>query len=119
VSCRRLTRTQEPRQAACRRIGHGRGTAIFGDGVKSFARSKTSRPKNWNRSKRKSIRRDRLRNDKDARDVIDLIRCIGVDAFDGGALANAVAVEALTAVLIAVNIKYKVRARNPHHGCAA
>jgi NADPH-dependent F420 reductase len=49
-------------------------------------------------------------NDKDARaTVIDLIRCIGVDAFDGGALANAVAVEALTAVLIAVNIKYKVR----------
>ena len=49
-------------------------------------------------------------NDKGARaTVIDLIRRIGVDAFDGGALANAVAVEALTAVLIAVNIKYKVK----------
>jgi NADPH-dependent F420 reductase len=49
-------------------------------------------------------------NDKDARaTVIDLIRRIGVDAFDGGVLANAVAVEALTAVLIAVNIKYKVK----------
>jgi hypothetical protein len=49
-------------------------------------------------------------NDKDARAiVIDLIRRIGIDAFDGGALANAVAVEALTAILIAVNIKYKVR----------
>jgi len=49
-------------------------------------------------------------NDKDARaTVIDLIRRIGIDAFDGGALANAVAVEALTAILIAVNIKYKVR----------
>ena len=49
-------------------------------------------------------------NDKDARaTVIDLIRRIGIDAFDGGALANAVAVEALTAVLIAVNIKYKVK----------
>ena len=49
-------------------------------------------------------------NDKDARaTVIDLIRRIGGDAFDGGALANAVAVEALTAVLIAVNIKYKVK----------
>jgi 8-hydroxy-5-deazaflavin:NADPH oxidoreductase len=49
-------------------------------------------------------------NDKDARaTVIDLIRQIGMDAFDGGALANAVAVEALTAVLIAVNIKYKVK----------
>lgn len=49
-------------------------------------------------------------NDKDARaTVIELIRRIGIDAFDGGALANAVAVEALTAILIAVNIKYKVR----------
>ncbi len=49
-------------------------------------------------------------NDKDAREtVIALIRRIGIDAFDGGGLANAVAVEALTAVLIAVNIKYKVR----------
>ena len=47
---------------------------------------------------------------KDARaSVIELIRRIGVDAFDAGVLANAVAVEALTAVLIAVNIKYKVR----------
>ncbi len=49
-------------------------------------------------------------DDKGAREtVIALIRRIGIDAFDGGALANAVAVEALTAVLIAVNIKYKVR----------
>jgi NADPH-dependent F420 reductase len=47
---------------------------------------------------------------KDARaTVIELIRRIGVDAFDAGVLANAVAVEALTAVLIAVNIKYKVK----------
>lgn len=48
--------------------------------------------------------------DKEARTiVIDLIRRIGIDAFDAGVLANAVAVEALTAVLIAVNIKYKVK----------
>jgi len=48
--------------------------------------------------------------DKDGRAVVvDLIRRIGVDAFDGGGLANAVAVEALTAILIAVNIKYKVK----------
>ncbi|HEX7588695.1 MAG TPA: NADPH-dependent F420 reductase [Anaerolineae bacterium] len=48
--------------------------------------------------------------DKDARAVvIALIRQIGIDAFDAGVLANAVAVEALTAVLIAVNIKYKVK----------
>ncbi|MDE3087996.1 MAG: NADPH-dependent F420 reductase [Chloroflexota bacterium] len=48
--------------------------------------------------------------DRAAREiVIALIRRIGIDAFDGGVLANAVAVEALTAVLIAVNIKYKVK----------
>jgi NADPH-dependent F420 reductase len=48
--------------------------------------------------------------DKDARaGVIELIRQIGIDAFDAGVLANAIAVEALTAVLIAVNIKYKVK----------
>jgi hypothetical protein len=48
--------------------------------------------------------------DKAAREtVIELIRKIGIYAFDGGVLANAVAVEAMTAVLIAVNIKYKVR----------
>lgn len=49
-------------------------------------------------------------DDKDARaTVVELIRRIGIDAFDGGALANAVAVEAMTAILIAINIKYKVR----------
>ncbi len=48
--------------------------------------------------------------DKDARAVvIDLVKRIGLNAFDAGVLANAVAVEALTAVLIAVNIKYKVK----------
>ncbi len=47
---------------------------------------------------------------KEARaSVIELIRRIGADAFDAGVLANAVAVEALTAALIAVNIKYKVK----------
>jgi len=49
-------------------------------------------------------------NDKDARaTVIELIRRIGVDAFDAGMLANASAVEAMTAILIAVNIKYKIK----------
>ncbi len=48
--------------------------------------------------------------DRAAREtVIALIRQIGIDALDAGVLANAVAVEALTAVLIAVNIKYKVK----------
>lgn len=48
--------------------------------------------------------------DKAARTaVIELIRKIGIGAFDGGVLANAAAVEALTAVLIAVNVGYKIR----------
>lgn len=48
--------------------------------------------------------------DKEARTtVIDLIRRAGIEAFDAGVLANAVAVEALTAILIAVNIKYKIK----------
>jgi NADPH-dependent F420 reductase len=48
--------------------------------------------------------------DKDTRaQVIELIRRIGVDAFDAGMLANAVAVEALTAALIAINIRYKTK----------
>lgn len=48
--------------------------------------------------------------DKAAREtVIELIRRIGIDAFDGGVLANAVAVEAMTAILIAINIKHKIR----------
>ncbi len=42
--------------------------------------------------------------------VIDLVHRIGFDAFDAGVLANAVAVETFTAVLIAVNIRYKVKA---------
>lgn len=48
--------------------------------------------------------------DKDAREqVIALCKQAGIDAFDVGVLANAVAVETLTAVLIAVNVKYKVK----------
>ncbi len=48
--------------------------------------------------------------DKESRErVIDLIRRIGIDAFDAGAIQNAVAVESLTAALIAINIRYKVK----------
>lgn len=48
--------------------------------------------------------------DKDAREkVIALCAQAGIDAYDVGVLANAVAVETLTAVLIAVNVKYKVK----------
>jgi NADPH-dependent F420 reductase len=41
--------------------------------------------------------------------VIALIQQTGLRALDAGVLANAVAVETLTAVLIAVNIKYKIK----------
>jgi 8-hydroxy-5-deazaflavin:NADPH oxidoreductase len=41
--------------------------------------------------------------------VIELIQQAGLHGVDAGVLANAVAVESLTAVLIAVNIKYKVK----------
>jgi 8-hydroxy-5-deazaflavin:NADPH oxidoreductase len=48
--------------------------------------------------------------DKDTRAmIIELIHKIGIDAFDGGVLANAAAVEAMTAILIAVNIRYKIK----------
>ncbi len=48
--------------------------------------------------------------DRESREkVIGLIQRIGIDVFDAGVLANAVAVETLTAILIAVNIKYKVK----------
>lgn len=41
--------------------------------------------------------------------VIELIQRTGIRAIDAGVLANAAAVEALTAVLIAINIKYKIK----------
>jgi NADPH-dependent F420 reductase len=46
---------------------------------------------------------------RDARDkVIALCERAGIDAYDVGMLPNAVAVETLTAVLIAANVRYKV-----------
>jgi NADPH-dependent F420 reductase len=48
-------------------------------------------------------------NDGEARDaVIALCDALGTRGVDGGALANAVAGEALTSVLIAINRRYKV-----------
>jgi NADPH-dependent F420 reductase len=47
--------------------------------------------------------------DRAARDtIIQLIQQIGLDAYDAGMLPNAVAVETFTAVLVAVNVRYKV-----------
>ena len=58
----------------------------------------------------RSLHRKRCGGDRAAREaVIALIQQTGLRALDAGALANAVAVETLTAVLIAVNIKYKIK----------
>jgi 8-hydroxy-5-deazaflavin:NADPH oxidoreductase len=46
--------------------------------------------------------------------VIALIEQAGMRAVDAGVLANAVAVETLTAVLIAINIKYKIKGAGIH-----
>jgi NADPH-dependent F420 reductase len=48
-------------------------------------------------------------NDREARDaVIELAKALGTRGVDGGAIANSVAAEALTAVLIGINRRYKV-----------
>jgi len=41
--------------------------------------------------------------------AMNLVRRAGFEAFDAGALANAVAVEGLTAILININIQYKAK----------
>jgi|WetSurMetagenome_2_1015567.scaffolds.fasta_scaffold07554_6 8-hydroxy-5-deazaflavin:NADPH oxidoreductase len=48
--------------------------------------------------------------DRETRDmVISLIKKIGIDAFDAGMIQNAVVVECMTAALIAINIRYKIK----------
>jgi NADPH-dependent F420 reductase len=48
--------------------------------------------------------------DRETRDgVISLIKKIGIDAYDAGAIQNAVVVETMTAALIAMNSRYKVK----------
>jgi 8-hydroxy-5-deazaflavin:NADPH oxidoreductase len=48
--------------------------------------------------------------DRETRDtVIALIKKIGIDAFDAGMIQNAVVVETMTAALIAINIRYKIK----------
>ena len=84
---------------------------FFGDTVKVVAAFQNISPEKLE-SVNDKIESDVLvcGGDKASREiVIDLIKKIGIDAFDAGALANAVAVEALTAILIAINIKYKVK----------
>jgi 8-hydroxy-5-deazaflavin:NADPH oxidoreductase len=53
--------------------------------------------------------------DRETRDmVIALIKKIGIDAFDAGMIQNAVIVECMTAALIAINIRYKVKGAGIH-----
>ncbi|MGB8647991.1 MAG: NADPH-dependent F420 reductase [Anaerolineae bacterium] len=84
---------------------------FFGEGVKVVAAFQNISPERLEAVEDK-IDSDVLvcGADKETRGkVIELIRQIGIDAFDAGVLANAVALETLTAVLIAVNIRYKTR----------
>ncbi len=49
-------------------------------------------------------------NDKEAkRQVIELARAAGIAAFDAGPIENAVVAEGLTAVLININIQFKIK----------
>ncbi len=53
--------------------------------------------------------------DRETRDmIIGLIKKIGIDAFDAGMIQNAVVVETMTAALIAINIRYKVKGAGIH-----
>jgi len=48
--------------------------------------------------------------DRETRDaIISVIKKIGIDAYDAGAIQNAVVVETMTAALIAINSRYKVK----------
>ena len=48
-------------------------------------------------------------NDRAARDsVIALVEAIGTRGIDGGPIANSVAAEALTSILIGINRRYKI-----------
>jgi 8-hydroxy-5-deazaflavin:NADPH oxidoreductase len=48
--------------------------------------------------------------DRETRDmIIALIKKVGIDAFDAGMIQNAVIVETMTAALIAINIRYKIK----------
>jgi NADPH-dependent F420 reductase len=54
-------------------------------------------------------------NDHAAKEVaMDLARLAGMAAYDAGALDNAVAVEGLTAILIGINVRYKVKGVGIH-----
>lgn len=84
---------------------------FFGDAVKVIAAFQNIAPEKLESFDEK-IDSDVLvcGGDKESRErVIELIRRIGIDALDAGAIQNAVAVETLTAALIALNIKYKAK----------
>jgi NADPH-dependent F420 reductase len=83
---------------------------FFGDGVRVVAAFQNIAPETL--ASEEHVDSDVLvcGGDRAAREsVIALIATTGIRALDAGVLANAVAVETLTAVLIALNIKYKTR----------
>ncbi len=53
--------------------------------------------------------------DRETRDmIIGLVKKIGIDAYDAGAIQNAVVVETMTAALIAINMRYKTKGAGIH-----
>ena len=83
---------------------------FFGDGVKVVAAFQNISPEKLDSSE--PIDCDVLvcGADRATRErIIEMIGRTGIRALDAGVLANAAAVETLTAVLIAINIKYKVK----------
>lgn len=85
--------------------------SFFGEGTRVVAALQHISPEKLE-SEESNIDSDVLvcGGDREARErVIALIQQAGMDAFDAGVLANAVAIETFTAVLIAINVKYKVK----------
>jgi len=84
---------------------------FFGEGTKVVAAFQNISPEQLEKFDSK-IETDVLvcGGDKEAREaVVAMIRKTGIEAFDAGVLANAVVVETMTAVLIYINIKYKMK----------
>ena len=84
---------------------------FFGEGAKVVAAFQNISPEQLEKFDSK-IETDVLvcGGDKEAREaVVAMIRKTGIEAFDAGVLANAVVVETMTAVLIYINIKYKMK----------
>jgi len=88
---------------------------LFGDGVKVVSAFHNVGAKKLQAGERVDCDVLVFGDDKDSREiVIALAGEIGTRGVDGGVLANSVAAEALTSVLIAINRRYKVPGAGIH-----